>query len=291
MQHDRNRHGTTIGEAPGRVNLIGEHTDYNGGFVLPTTIPQSTRVELVRQPDRLVRVWSVTHSRDSRDLEYTLGEELQTRSWLDYIQGVTKALEVAGCEINGFDARIYSTVPTGSGLSSSAALEIALLRALREAFELNLSDVELARLGQSAENDFVGARVGIMDQMAVSLADASSALFLDTRSLEYRRVPMPVGADLLVIHSGITHRHASGDYNLRRSECEEACRLLGIGLLRECSVNDLPRIESLPRPLAGRARHVVTENARVLEAVDAIERNHVEQLGRLFLDSHASMRD
>jgi galactokinase len=280
-----------VASAPGRVNLIGEHTDYNGGFVLPTTIPQRTRVELCVRADRLVRAWSAAYSQPGDYSEYELGMESPRGSWLDYIQGVTYALEAAGHEIGGFDARIDSSVPSGSGLSSSAALEISLLRALREAFGLAASDVDLARLGQRAENDFVGARVGIMDQMAASLGDEASALFLDTRSLEYHRVPLPRGADLLVIHSGITHSHAAGEYNQRRSQCEQACHRLGVELLRECSLDDLDRINALPEPLNRRARHVVTENARVLKAVQAMERDDVAALGRLFGDSHASMRD
>jgi galactokinase len=281
----------TIGEAPGRVNLIGEHTDYNGGLVLPTVIPQKTRVELTKRSDRLARVWSSTYSTDALGVEYELGTEAPREAWIDYVQGVTWAIRLAGHEIGGFDARVASAVPAGSGLSSSAALEISLLRALRQAFDLEISDVGLARLGQQAENEFVGARVGIMDQMAASLGDASTALFLDTRNLKYRRVPLPLGADFLVIHSGITHNNASGEYNRRRDECERACRQLGVTLLRECSLDDLDRISELPEPLCRRARHVVTENARVLDAVQAMERNDVAELGRLFAASHASMRD
>ncbi|HEX3246303.1 MAG TPA: galactokinase [Chloroflexota bacterium] len=292
QEHSRDTaHRRSVGEAHGRVNLIGEHTDYNGGLVLPTAIPQRTRVELNVRADRLVRAWSSTHSPDEGYLVYRLGEESRAYSWLDYVQGVTWALSQERVEIGGFDARIDSSVPPGSGLSSSAALEIALLRALREAFQLDVDDVGLAVVGQRAENDFVGARVGIMDQMAASLADAQTALFLDTRSLKYQRIRMPRRADLLVIHSGISHNHASGEYNQRRAECEEACRLLGVELLRDCSVGDLARINALPEPLAGRARHVVTENARVLEAVAALEDEDIDNLGRLFAASHASMRD
>jgi galactokinase len=280
-----------VGTAPGRVNLIGEHTDYNGGFVLPTTIPQRTRVELTRRPDHCARIWSAGHSQDDHFREYTLGHEAKTGDWLDYVQGVTRALRDHGCEVAGFEARIFSAVPEGSGLSSSAALEVSLLRALCDAFSLPIDGVQIAQLGQRAENDFVGAHVGIMDQMAASLADDSSALFLDTRSLEFRRVPLPRDADLLVIHSGISHSNVSGEYNRRRAECEEACRLLGVEQLRECSIDDLDRVARLPKPLNHRARHVVTENARVLDAVQALERDDIQELGRLFKASHESMRN
>jgi galactokinase len=275
--------------APGRVNLIGEHTDYNGGFVLPTTIPQQTRVELWPRADTTVQARSANASGMG---EYVLGREEPRGDWLDYVQGLTWALRHAGYrDLAGFDLSIASDVPLGAGLSSSAALEVAVLRAIRDAFQLMLDDVGLARLGQQAENDFVGAHCGIMDQMAASLADASSALFLDARSLEFRRVPLPSAADLVVIHSGVSHEISGGEYNTRRTECEEAARLLGVDQLRNLSSADLPRIAQLPEPLGRRARHVVTEDERVLEAVAALDANDLRSLGRLFRASHVSMRD
>jgi galactokinase len=276
-------------DAPGRVNLIGEHTDYNGGFVLPSAIPQRTRVELAPRDDDRVRAASAAFSADA-PLEYRLGEEAPGRGWLDYLQGLTGILRAAGHEIAGFDVHVESDVPLGSGLSSSAALEVSLLRALRAAFALDLDDLDLARTGQRAENEFVGARVGIMDQMAASLADEGSALFLDTRSLEYRRVPLPPVVELVVLSSGVAHNHAAGDYNARRAECERACELLGVAQLRDLSPADLPRLGRLPDPLGRRARHVVTENDRVLGAVEAMERGDAGRLGKLFYASHASMR-
>jgi galactokinase len=274
--------------APGRVNLIGEHTDYNGGFVLPTIIPQTTRVDLARGGDRAVTARSANTGTEG---SFVLGHEHRRGDWLDYIQGLTLFLREAGYEFGGFALSITSEVPLGAGLSSSAALEVATLRAIRAAFELDLDDVKLARLGQRAENDFVGARSGIMDQMAASLADAGSALFLDTRSLEFRRVPLPPGADLVVIHSGVSHAIAGGDYNTRRAECEAAARLLGVPQLRDLAVTDAARVARLPAPLDRRARHVMTEDARVLAAVTALEARDLATLGQLFNDSHASMRD
>jgi galactokinase len=278
--------------APGRVNLIGEHTDYNGGFVLPVAIPQQTHVELSRRLDQRVQVRSTNTPTGSG--EYICGHEQLRGDWLDYVQGITWALREADVvvgRLGGFDLSISSEVPLGAGLSSSAALEVAVLRAIREAFELQLDDVKLALLGQRAENAFVGARCGIMDQMAASLADASSALFIDTRSLEFRRVPLPRDADLVVIHSGVTHEISGGDYNTRRAECEEAAQALGVAELRDLAPADLARIDTLREPLGRRARHVVTENERVLEAVAAIDSCDLERLGELFLASHESMRD
>ena len=274
--------------APGRVNLIGEHTDYNGGFVLPTAIPQQTHVELTRRADPRVGAQSANASQVGA---YTLGDEQPRGDWLDYIQGLTWALRLHGFELHGFDLRVSSDVPLGAGLSSSAALEVAVLRAIRDGFALELDDVTLAQLGQIAENDFVGARCGIMDQMAANLADGSTALFLDTRNLEFRRVPLPAEADLVVIHSGVTHEISAGDYNTRRAECETAALQLGVAQLRDLTRADLPRVERLPDPLGRRARHVITEDQRVIEAVAALEAADLGRLGELFRDSHASMRD
>ena len=276
-----------LASAPGRVNLIGEHTDYNGGFVLPTPIPQRTRVELVRRADQRVVASSVELG-ESR--AYELGGEQRTGGWIDYVQGCTFALRTAGHPLGGADLHITSDVPLGSGLSSSAALEVAVLRALREAYELPIDDVALALLGQRAENELVGAPCGAMDQLVASLGEPGAALFIDMQSLAARRVPLPK-ADLLVISSGVRHDNAGGDYATRRAECEAAARALGVGSLRALSADDLPRVMRLPDPIGRRARHVITENARVLAAVDAIERGDLVLLGDLFRASHASMRD
>jgi galactokinase len=207
------------------------------------------------------------------------------------VQGCTQALAADGHPLGGFDVAIVSSVPLGSGLSSSAALEVAVLRGLRELFGLALGDVRLAQLGQRAENDFVGAPVGLMDQMAASLADERTALFLDTRSIQYETVPLPPGAGLVVINSGVAHNHASGDYRTRRAECERAAGLLGVALLRELGTDALDRVRDLPDPLNRRARHVITENQRVLDAVAAMRDADMPRLGRLFHDSHVSQRD
>jgi len=276
--------------APGRVNLIGEHTDYNGGFVLPTVIPQRTVVELAPRPGGTIRALSVNAGKPV-PFEYIVGTESKRSRWTDYLQGITWALVKSEFSVGGADIRIESTVPLGSGLSSSAALEIALLRAFREAFALPIEDVQMALLGQRAENDFVGAPVGVMDQMACTLAGDGQALFLDTRSLEWQLVPLPAEAELVVLNSGVAHNHARGDYRTRRAECEEAARRLGVAQLRDLDVQDVPRAMELPEPLGRRARHVITEDARVLAAVQVMRSGDVEALGRLFYASHESMRD
>lgn len=275
-------------KAHGRVNLIGEHTDYNGGWVLPTAIPQYTEVTLRKTDGKKAHI---TSSGD-RDLTFVIGNEQHTGTWIDYLQGATKFLSEKG-KLGGFEARIQSTMPEGSGLSSSAALEISFLKALRRAFNIDVSDVDLALMGQRIENEFVGARVGIMDQMAVSLAKMGEALFLDTKELTYERITLPLAKmDLIVINSGLSHQLSAhdGGYNQRRAQCEEACRIIGIHQLRDIDESTLAK-KNLPPDLAKRARHVVTENARVHKAVQAIKEGNLEALGKLFVESHESMRD
>jgi galactokinase len=276
-----------IASAPGRVNLIGEHTDYSDGFVLPIAIPQRTQVLLAQRYDAEVRAVSANLG-PRRAESFELGEERKRGGWIDYVQGTFAALRANGARVGGVDVAITSEVPVGAGLSSSAALEVALLRALREAFGLSLDDLALAVVGRAAETDFIGAPVGIMDQMAASLADESAALFLDTRSLSYQRVVLPPAVEIAVIDSGIAHGHATGEYRTRRAECDRAAMLLGVTMLRD--VSDVAMVDSLPEPLRRRARHVVTENARVLGAVTAMRGGDAIALGRLLDESHESLR-
>ena len=279
-----------LARACGRVNLIGEHTDYNDGFVLPTLIPQAAAAAVARGEGRRVRAWSRELSGEGI-VEYTIGEEARGRGWLDYVQGLTTALARGGFQVGGFDLWLASDVPLGSGLSSSAALEVSVLRALRRLFDLGLDDLTLARVGRAAETDFVGAPIGIMDQMASSLARPGEALFIDTRTLAVASVALPPGVELIVIDSGVAHSHAHGDYRTRRAECQRAASALGVAALRDAGAADLGRVARLPRPLDRRARHVVTENQRVVEAVAAMRAGDAEELGRLFTESHVSQRD
>jgi galactokinase len=278
-----------IARAPGRVNLIGEHTDYNDGFVLPAAIPLHTEVALRRGRGTRVRVWTTAFPA-ADPVVFDLDVSARAGDWADYVRAIVNVMRERGVD-SGMDLRIDSNVPLGSGLSSSAALLVATARSLRQAFSLDVDDLQIARLARRAENEFVGAPVGIMDQMACSLADDRSALLIDTRSLAYDRVPLPEAGALLVIDSGVRHSHASGDYRIRREECRRAAHALGVATLRDVTTSDLPRIASLPPPLDRRARHVVTENARVLAAADALRRGDLGRVGELFYASHASMRD
>lgn len=261
--------------APGRVNLLGEHTDYQGGFVLPTAIPQQLIVEIARNGNDTHRLHSVNMG---RSVEVPVGETGE-----GFAPYVTGCIELCGIQ-EGLDVLISGNVPSG-GLSSSAALEVATLRALRELYSLPLDDVELALRGVKVEHDFVGVNCGVMDQMASSLASTQTMLLLDTRSLERRSVPFPAGAEVLVLDSGVPRRLAESGYNERRAQVEEASRLLGVKELRD--VEDAQKLGGLPPLLQKRARHIVTENARVLAALEA----DAEHFGELMNASHASLRD
>lgn len=278
-----------VSNAPGRVNLLGEHTDYNGGYVLPMAIPQRTGVEMAARPGTLVEL--VSESVSPPRVSYDLGHESTADGWVDYVQGLTWALREEGFTVPAFVARVTSTVPLGGGLSSSASLLVAFARSLRDLAELPLDDVALARVAWRAEHDFVGAPVGIMDPMAVSLADDHTALFLDTRSMRYERVALPRGAELLVLDSGVAHDNVRGDYRTRRRECERAAEALGVRLLRDAPSDWEQRVAALPSPLDRRARHVITENTRVVAAVAAMRAGDVKRLGALLDEGHRSMRD
>lgn len=284
------RPSTARADAPGRVNVIGEHTDYNDGFVLPAAIAHRTTAEIAPREGEEVRAWSDAIPEAGSET-YRLGDEARRGGWIDYVQGVTHVLRAMGHPVGGFDLRVGSTVPVGAGVSSSAALEISLLRALREAFSLPLDDVTLARVGQRAEHEIVGARVGIMDQMAACFADQETALFIDTRSLTFERVALPPTMAIAVVHSGISHEHAGGEYGRRREECEQAARLLGAATLREVPLEALRDVARLPAPLGARARHVLTENDRVLRTVAALRAGDVDTAGQLVNESHRSLRD
>jgi galactokinase len=271
-----------VGRAPGRVNLLGDHTDYNDGYVLPIAIDQMTSV-------------SMHYGNTSEYILHAEGLDITIRFTLDrpptahfgtYVYGCLMEARAAGVETPPLNIHIRSDVPMGVGLSSSAALEVATLRALRELTGAPLDDVRLAQLAQQAEIQYAGVRCGIMDQMASSLAGTHSALLLDTRTLERRLVPLPPASAVLVLDSGVPRSLASSAYNQRRTECEEAARQLGVAALRD--VSNLSALDGLPEPLRRRARHVVTENARVLRAAQGI---NAEEFGTLMNASHISLRD
>jgi galactokinase len=272
------------GAAPGRVNLLGEHTDYNDGFVLPIAIEQQTRVAVRPNARGRFRLYAAALEALA---EFAPGEP-PGEQFARYVHGCIAVTSEAGFAVPPLDLHVASSVPIGVGLSSSAALEVATLRALRELLTLPFDDVRIAQLAQRAEIEHAGVRCGIMDQMASSLADTTRALFLDTRTLARRLVPLPAATEVLVIDSGIARELAASGYNARRAECEEAARRLGVAALRDLPTSALAQVDALPEPLNRRARHVVTENQRVLDAVHGVD---AAGFGALMNASHASLRD
>lgn len=290
--------------APGRVNLIGEHTDYNDGFVLPFAIQQRTHVALGIRSDAVIRVTSsfapepVSVALD-RLADLFPGRRDEVPEWAAYALGVAWALcRTAGVDpagLPGVDLAIASDVPIGAGLSSSAAIEGAVATALNDTWRLGLDPVTLARVGRTAENEAVGAPTGIMDQMASMLGRADAAIFLDCRSLAAQVVDLgfaDAGLQLVVIDTGVKHSHATGGYGERRAACERGAALMGVPALRDLSVSDLDRAESLMDDVTfRRVRHVVTENQRVQDTVRTLRTDGPRAIGGLLQDSHASMRD
>ena len=278
------------GHAPGRINLIGEHTDYNDGLVMPIALRLSVTVETRSRNDRTAHL--STDAPISPDEEsYELGAERKDGTWVDRARGVTSMLARDGIRLGGFDAEITSDLPLGAGLGSSAAFAIALLRSLSELFDLGLGDEACVRVAHAAETDFAGARAGLLDQLASVYGRRNEALLIDMRDQAMRKIPLPSTTELAVIDSGTRHEHATGGYNRRREECEDACRHLGIGSLREIDDRPLDTIlERLPAPLDRRVRHVLTENTRVREAVTALGAGDDATLGQLLSASHHSLR-
>ncbi|WP_414684278.1 galactokinase [Microbacterium sp.] len=287
--------------APGRVNLIGEHTDYNDGFVLPFAIDRRTYAAATRSAERRIRVASTLEAEtvevrlDELDLVFPDRREA-VPEWARYPLGVASALlPERDADLPGVDVAIASDVPVGSGLSSSAAIECAVAAALDELWELDLDRIALARAGRLAENEAVGAPTGIMDQLAAMLGRADAAVFLDCRSLESEVIDLGFreqGLGTLVIDTGVTHSHATGGYRERREACEHGAAVMGVTALRDLSVDDLARAaELLDDASFRRVRHVVTENRRVLDTVEALRAHGPGTIGDLLLASHASMRD
>jgi galactokinase len=278
-------HVTAFG--PGRVNLIGEHTDYNQGLALPFAIAEGIRVRAVARDDRLIRAEAVDLGEQD---EFSLDGLEPADGWRAFVRGAVGELSRFGVGLSGASLSISGTVPRGSGLSSSAALEVALVLALLSVSDAPSPDrLELARLCSRVENEWVGAQTGLLDQIASLFGEADRALLIDFRSLEVRPVTLSLGdCTLVTLDSGEEHTHAGSGYNARRAECEEAADLLGLDSLRDAT---LEMAASLPSPLGLRVRHVVSENERVTLAVPALERGDVEELGRLLDASHASLRD
>ncbi|WP_187329767.1 galactokinase [Rouxiella chamberiensis] len=280
-------------KAPGRVNLIGEHTDYNDGFVLPCAIDYETVIACGQRNDRTIRVIAADY--DNQQDTFSLDEPIVSTTalpWANYVRGVIKHLLLRNSDFSGADLVISGNVPQGAGLSSSASLEVAVGQALKSLYDLPIDGVQLALNGQEAENQFVGCNCGIMDQLISALGKENHALLIDCRSLETRAVSMPKDASVVIINSNVKRGLVDSEYNTRRKQCEEAARFFNVKALRDVNMAEFAAKSSELDPMtARRARHVITENDRTEAAAIALSQGDLKKMGELMAESHASMRD
>ena len=280
-------------QAPGRVNLIGEHTDYNDGFVLPCAIDYQTVISCKACDDRTVRVVAADY--DNQRDEFSLDAPIvahDSQQWSNYVRGVVKHLQQRDASFGGADLVISGNVPQGAGLSSSASLEVAVGTVFQQLYHLPLDGAQIALNGQEAENQFVGCNCGIMDQLISALGKKGSALLIDCRSLGTKAVSMPEGVAIVIINSNFKRTLVGSEYNTRRQQCETGARFFQQKALRDVSLDQFNAVANELDPLvAKRVRHVLTENARTVEAAAALEKGDLQRMGELMGESHASMRD
>jgi galactokinase len=282
--------------APGRVNLIGEHTDYNEGFVMPAAVDLYTWVAIAPRDDRVIAVHS-ENFHETVEIRLDESDPVPRGHWSDYPRGVATVLSQAGYRIVGANILIRGDVPIGSGLSSSAAIEVATAYALLNVSSISIDRLDIAKLCQRAENEFVGMRCGLMDQFISCFGQAGRALMLDCRSLEYEALAVPNDVRLVICNTMVKHELAGSEYNTRRTECEKGVRILAralpdVGSLRDVTIDQLQEFgDELPFAIRKRCRHVVTENARVIDAMGALQRGDLDSFGRLMAESHRSLSD
>ncbi len=284
---------TNVVQAPGRVNLIGEHTDYNGGFVLPAAINYTTGIATSARNDRKLHVIAENFSAQKVvvDLDVPMQHDREA-PWSNYLRGVVQELQKRGYRLAGGNLLISGNVPAGAGLSSSASLEVALVRALTALGGEAIDPTTAALVGQAAENNFVGCNCGIMDQLISALGQENSALLIDCQDLTTRTIPIPADWDILIVHSGVKRGLVESEYNQRRAQCETAAKFFGQQTLRGVSLEQLLSAEGVLDALSfSRARHVLTENVRTLQAAEALSSGDMPTLVRVMAESHVSMRD
>ena len=289
FQKHYNAEPTLLVRAPGRVNLIGEHTDYNDGFVLPLAIDRAVWIALSPREDARVEVHSLEFSKTRA---FDLNGFGKGEGWLEYLKGTAWALQEAGYDLAGWEGVSSSDVPRGSGLSSSAALELATARAFASVSDLSWNPSNMAKLAQRAENEWVGVSCGVMDQLASAAGQEGRALLIDCRSLDIEAVPLPEETAVVVMDTKTQRGLVDSAYNERREQCEEAARAFGVDALRDVSVERFEAEEDkLDEVTRRRARHVISENARTLEAAEAMKQGDAKRLGELMNESHTSLRD
>jgi galactokinase len=288
---------SVLARAPGRVNIIGEHTDYNDGFVLPAAIERETRIAAAPRDDGVVRLVALDLGRETTfalvDSDGQAGVSAASspeERWSNYVRGVAAGLLAAGYPIRGMDAMMSGDVPIGSGLSSSAAVEMVSIQAFAGIGEFVVAPSQAARIGQKAEQVFVGMNCGLMDQLASALGQPDHVLLIDCRDLSAEPVPVPSGVAILIADTSVRRQLAVSAYNVRRAQCEAAARALGVPALRDATLEMLDAV-ALEAVVANRARHVIAENGRVLETVVALRGGDLPKVGELMNASHASLRD
>lgn len=288
-----NYQASHIIQAPGRVNLIGEHTDYNDGFVLPCAIDYQTIVAASKRNDNIVRVVAVDYGNEMSEFDISQPLEFDTDAmWVNYIRGVIKFIQQRGYTFNGADIAVSGNVPQGAGLSSSAALEVVIGQTFKCLYGLDISQQDIALNGQQAENEFVGCNCGIMDQLISAAGERKHALLIDCRSLETKSVSMPRDMAVVIINSNKKRGLVDSEYNTRRQQCEEVARFFGVPALRDVTIEQFDAKKHLVDPIvAKRAKHVITENDRTQLASQALQDHDWKLLSQLMEQSHISMRD
>ena len=278
--------------APGRVNLLGDHTDYNDGFVLPAAIDVGTTIAASRRNDNQVVAFAEGYSINVDCFSLENIAFSHEEMWRNYVRGTLKCLKESHTHFGGVNLAITGNVPQGAGLSSSASFEMAILKTIVDLYQLDLDGITAALMGQRAENEFVGCQCGIMDQLVSALGLEGHAMLLDCRSLAFQDAPIPDGMVILVVNSNVQRGLVDSEYNARRQQCEEVARILNVPALRDVSLEQLNGAKrNLSEEQYRRARHVVTENARTIAAMTAMQANDIETLGSLMGQSHDSLRD
>ncbi|CAI4148660.1 galactokinase [Alteromonas macleodii] len=281
-----------IAHAPGRVNIIGEHTDYNEGFVFPAAINFGTWVAATKRADNDIVVTAMDYENQQNQFSLSDINYDEEQGWANYVRGVVKVLKEAIPDFGGANLLVTGNVPQGAGLSSSASFEVAILKALSALYELPLDGVQAALLGQKAENTFVGCSCGIMDQLISAMGNEGMAMLLDCQSLAIEHSPLPDSHQIVIINSNVKRGLVDSEYNLRRQQCEQGASLLGVSSLREATMEMLEGAKAhMPEVVYRRAKHIVTENARTLAASQALKAGDIETVSEAMAQSHISMRD
>ena len=277
---------------PGRVNLIGDHTDYNDGFVLPAAINFGTDIAATKRDDKVIRVLAVDCNNETVELSLDNIEFNNEKMWANYISGTLQALTKQYVDISGADLVVVGNVPQGAGLSSSASFEIAILKTFAQLNDIDLSGVQAALMGQQAENNFVGCNCGIMDQLISALGKKNNAMLLDCRTLTYQHAPIPDSMALLIVNSNVKRGLVDSEYNTRRKQCEEVARYFNKSALRDVTLEQLLSAQDqLSSDLIKRAKHVITENTRTESALIALQNNDMIKMSELMAQSHISLKN